>query len=241
MKLGIVITTYYRPDGRTKEYLTRALRCVLKQTHQHYLVYVMGDYYTNDAEFTEISRQFPTFQFINLPHAVERSKYAYGTMQLWCSGGVTAAVVGINLVLSHGVKYVCHLDHDDWWMPDHLEQINRIIEERDPFFVCTMSTWMGKILPAMAVVGGDHEFYPTPRNMICSSACIKYADTTLRPRDVFAATGQAVPADLDLWERLTVQMKAEGWHGYVYAGVTCRHDEEGYTLRCRPAKKQYFI
>ena len=240
MKLGIVITTYYRPDGRTRQYLIRALTSIKQQTHRDYLVYVMGDAYSNPKEFTELSMMFPGFQFINLPHAVERSKYAFGTMQLWCAGGVTAAVVGINLALSHGVKYICHLDHDDWWSEEHLARINQVIEERDAFFVCTMSTWIDEILPKISPIGNIvDDFYPLPRGIICSSTCVKYADTLLRPRDVFAVTGRAEPADLDLWERLTVQMKTEGWHGYVYAGLTCHHDEEGYTLRCRPLKHQF--
>lgn len=233
MKLGIVITTYYRPDGRTKEYLTRALISVDHQNHKDYQVYVIGDYYSNEAEFQIIRKEFPSAIFVNLGRAVEREKYPFGSMQLWSSGGITAVKYGVDLALGDGLQYICHLDHDDYWFPDHLEKINQVIEEKSPFFVCTISTWMNRLLPELPVLNEIVEFYPRPEGMISSSVCVKYSDTTLRSRDVFVETGKVYPADADLWRRLTEEMKEKGRKGYCYTSLTCRHDEEGYSLRCR--------
>jgi hypothetical protein len=32
------------------------------------------------------------------------------------------------------LNYVCHLDHDDWWNNNHLEEINKKIKE-NYFFI----------------------------------------------------------------------------------------------------------
>jgi len=38
MKLSIVIATYYRKDGSTKKYLTKALDSVFNQTYQDFKI-----------------------------------------------------------------------------------------------------------------------------------------------------------------------------------------------------------
>ena len=54
MKLGIVITTYQKPDGSTPSLLTKALDSIKKQTHRDYLVVVVGDRYDDASEYERI-------------------------------------------------------------------------------------------------------------------------------------------------------------------------------------------
>jgi glycosyltransferase involved in cell wall biosynthesis len=230
MKIAVVVPTYRRQDGRTPFLLSRALDSIKTQIHTNYDVFVIGDNYTDKEEFDWLERMNLFAEFVNIPKAIEREKYPFKSMELWCSGGVNASNIGVNIALEQGYEYVCFLCHDDWWEPDHLLRINEVLEAKKPFFVCTVSTWMNSILPEPITLDDITEFYPKPNGIISSSTCVKYSDTKLRVRDVFAETGRAEPADADLWKRLAKEMKAEGKKGYLINTLTCHHEEEGYSL-----------
>lgn len=229
-KIGIVISTYQRSDGKTPAYLNRALSKISIQTFKNYQVYVMGDHYDNDDELKRIVAPYHNVTCINLPHAVEREKYKPRSMELWCSGGNTAVLTGIAEALKDGIEYICHHDHDDFWEPNHLELINKVIDAKDPFFVCTLSTYMNIHLPHVPMTNEVQEFLPVPGGMITSASCIKYVDTKIRGRNVFEETGRANPTDADLWDRLSKEMKEVGKKGYLVTTLTCHHDEEGHTM-----------
>lgn len=228
--LAVVIATYFRPDGSTPRYLERALKSIENQSYKNYHIYVIGDNYEDSKGFKEICSRFNQITFVNLPKAIERDKYPFGDYRLFCAGGVNACYYGIELALNDRFEYVCHLDHDDFWEPDHLEKINSVIQ-LNPQFICTCSTHINNWLPYVQLTGEVYEYYPESCKMITSSACVKYSDTKLRPRDVFDATGEAYPADADLWNRLSEEMKKEGKKGYLIASLTCNHNEEGYSLK----------
>jgi len=40
MKLAIIISTYYRKDGRSSSFLTRALNSIANQTYQDYKIFL---------------------------------------------------------------------------------------------------------------------------------------------------------------------------------------------------------
>lgn len=228
--IAIIIATYQRQDGMTPFYLKRALESIKNQTFKDYQVYVIGDNYESNNEFKEIVDLYPELIYFNLKKSNEREKYSFGDYRLFCAGGVTAAKIGIDLAVSAGYKYVCHLDHDDFWEPNHLELISQVAE-LDPLFICTLSTHNGSHLPKVDITNEVFEYYPVACGLICSSTCVKYSDTELRGRDVFAETGTAYPADADLWVRLAAEMKSKGRKGYLISSLTCHHEEEGYSLK----------
>jgi glycosyltransferase involved in cell wall biosynthesis len=230
MRIAVILATYQRPDGKTPEYLTRALDSIMAQTHQDFQIYVIGDNYTDKDELANIVRTYPV-KWINLPTAVERDKYPHGDYRLYCAGGVNAGLVGVKLALKDGFEYCCHMDHDDWWDPEHLEQINKVIEDKNPVFVCTLSTCLKRVLPAYPKSNEVLEYYPEPCGMICSSACIKYSDTKIRARDCFDYGLAPYPADADLWARLAQEMRETGKKGYLITSLSCHHEEEGYSLK----------
>jgi glycosyltransferase involved in cell wall biosynthesis len=229
MKIAVVIATYQRPDGKTPSYLIRALRSIEAQVFKDYKVYVIGDDYANNEEFYDICGLFSFVKAYNVPLAPERSLYPFGDYRLFCSGGVGASQRGIVHALYDGYEYICHLDHDDWWNPDHLESINAILEDKNPLFACTISTYCESYLPKLEVTNQVLNFYPIAMGMVCSSSCVKYSETSLRARDVFKETGSAVPADADLWSRLSEEMKNKNKSGYIFTKVTCHHSDEGYS------------
>jgi len=231
MKIGIAIATYCRPDGKSRNYLINALRSIDLQSHSDYQVYVVGDAYFDTVEFNEIAGMFPKVKFTNLPISIEREKYPFGDYRLFCAGGRTPSINAVEQALADGIQYVCHLDHDDSWEPNHLAAINQVIEEKRPMFICTLSTYFGGHLPNIPVANTVQEFYPVPEGIVASSTCIKYADTQLRVRDCFEEEGKAYPGDADLWRRLTEEMKVTNKKGYIITAITCHHDEEGYSFK----------
>jgi hypothetical protein len=228
-KLAIVIPTYRRSDNKTPEYLTRALLSVKNQTYQNYKVFLIGDNYENNDEFIKIGSTIidsKKITYINLPKAIEREKYQSGE-NLWASGGVNATNYGIDLALNDDYEYICHLDHDDWWEPNHLDLIKDHLSS-DFTIIATKSTYSyGGILPT----NNDNPYYPENSNLIHSATCVNFKEIPLRYRDVFADEGYPYAADADLWNRLSKYMLENNKSGYLINEITCHHDEEGFTRK----------
>jgi glycosyltransferase involved in cell wall biosynthesis len=227
--IGIVIATFQRPDGKTPSYLERTLSSVDAQTFRDYRVYVIGDAYENEPELREVVRRHPQTVCFNLDRSPERERYGFGNINIWHAAGITAANKGIELALADGLEYVCHLSHDDVWESTHLKLINKVIQEKQPLFICTLSTYVNqRILPNMPQTNEVIPFYPEECGMIASTACIKYTYTKLRIEDCLLTQGLQYPSDAYLWRQLKNEMQSTGKQGYLICTVTCKHDEEGY-------------
>ena len=148
-KLGIVIPTYQRPDGKTPELLTRALNTIVNQTYNNWKIYLIGDKYNNQQEFEELSKIIPSNKILalNLPIAVERNRYPEAGHKLWFSGGTHATNIGIEFSINEDYHYICHCDHDELWYENHLEEIAKAIEETKSLFLYTKSHYQGIVLP----------------------------------------------------------------------------------------------
>lgn len=235
MKLGILITTYQKLDGSTPDLLKRAIDSIKNQTHQDYTLIVIGDKYEDNSEFESICHSFNLGNkliFKNLPYAKEREKYPLGSKELWSSGGVNARNYGVNLSLELGLEYICHLDHDDYWHPQHLEVINYTIETtQDASVIHTCSTYFNSHLPAVELT---NEIYPTeitPGGLIHSSACINHKLIPLKYRDMFEETGKEHAADADMWARIGEFTKQNNLKTYRITSLTCFHPTEGDTYQ----------
>jgi len=235
MKLSIVIATYQRNDGSTPRLLTRALDSIFSQTYQNFKVYLIGDRYENNSEILEIVNKYDPAKlfFENLPIAKERDNHK-DKKAIWSYGGVNAMNYGIKKSLNEGNEYICHLDHDDWWMPNHLEEIKNCIMSTDASWVCTKSSYYSEdnFLPAINPQETYSKFLPKHRTLIHSSVCMNFKRIPLLYRDLFALTGKCdPPGDGDLWERSRTYIEDNKLKSYYINKLTCRHDEEGYALR----------
>jgi glycosyltransferase involved in cell wall biosynthesis len=237
LKFGIVVPTYFRGDGRTREILSKTLESVASQDFTDYKLFLIGDDYSDAKEFREYEQLLPKekMQSINLPVAVERRRYPQGGAKLWCSGGVNATNFGIDLALSHGYTHICHLDHDDLWTPDHLSALAEVFEQDSQAVVAfTASRYLKVyILPRVGELNGEvtgeiTPAMPPPENVAHSSVCIDFSKVHLRYRDVHHEGGEPTAADLDFWIRLEAYCKERRYPGYHVAKLTCIHDDEGY-------------
>ena len=136
INFSIVITTYQRKDGTTPLMLKRALDSIFNQEYQNFKIYVIGDKYENNEEFELIFKNYPKdkIYYENLPIAYERDRYTDKWL-IWSYAGCYANNYGINMSVIDGFEYICHLDHDDEWYPNHLSSLNQAIIETKSLFV----------------------------------------------------------------------------------------------------------
>ena len=139
VKIAVSITTYRRSDGSTRRLLERALNSIKTQTYKNYKIFLIGDKYDDNEEFLEIANSFydqSKIYFENLDEAKERDHYS-DKLLLWLYGGINATNHSIKVALSEGYDYVCHLDHDDYWGNNHLDEIAKCIKDNQSDWVCT--------------------------------------------------------------------------------------------------------
>jgi predicted O-methyltransferase YrrM len=235
-KIGIIIPTYYRKDNLTNEYLTRALTSVKNQTYQNYKLFLIGDRYENIDEFNHISNSIIDKEKIyseNLKFAEERDVYKDNKWALWSYGGVYANNYGINLALNDNINYICHLDHDDYWSPTHLENIVEVINNTSSPFICAISKYMVNFfLPKINSNDPIVKFIPECTKLIHSSTCINFNEIPLRYVDFFKETGNiGQPSDCILWTEIAKWLNINNKTGYLINKITCFHEEEGYVRK----------
>lgn len=230
MEIAIIIATYQRKDGTTPDFLTKALNSIKNQTYSNYKVFLIGDKYEDNTEFIELSKIIDEDKIvaINLEHAVEREKYESYPTILWTCGGANAMNVGINLALEEGFDFIAHLDHDDFWEKNHLEEINKVIENYDNVsYIYTQSNFIkGSILPPPPTNGNVEFALPKDSGLIHSSTCINFRILEGRYRDVFSETGKPYPSDADLWNRLATEITNKKLNSFLIRKITCTHDLE---------------
>jgi glycosyltransferase involved in cell wall biosynthesis len=231
MKFGIVIPTYYRKDKTTKFYLTRALNSVLNQKYKNFKIYLIGDRYEDEEEINELVSKYESenFYFENLKVAKERDFYT-NKYAVWSYGGVNATNYGIDISLSEGNEYICHLDHDDYWSETHLETIKNCIDITGSDWVCTKSIYVdNRILPVSLSTEKYINFLPKPESLIHSSVCMNFKKIPLKYRDLFAETGKiGLPTDAELWYRSGKYIIENNLKSTLINEITCYHIEEGY-------------
>lgn len=234
MKLSIVISTYYRKDGTTSKYLKRALDSVFNQTHQDFKIYLIGDRYEKIDEINEIVSSYDNEKlfFKNLEVAKERD-FHKEKWAVWSYGGVNAVNTGIEISMSEGNNYICHLDHDDYWSPNHLEIINKCIEETNSDWMCTKSMYVSnRILPTKNTNELFSDYLPASMSLIHSSVCMNFKKIPLKYRDIYQETGKiGLPADAELWERCRMYITNNKLKSTLINEITCYHIEEGFERR----------
>ena len=236
MKLAVSITTYQRKDGKTPFYLKRALDSVDAQSHEDFQVFIVGDHYEDAKEFYGMLNKYSTgtpmdMFYANLKMSVERERYADDKVCYWNSAGINASNHASNMAMMAGFDYICHLDHDDWWAPNHLSVVSDALDQTQAAFVCTKSTWGESFLPQHDLTDRLIPWLPFHAGCINSSTCYNHRKVPLRYRDSCEARGFPYPSDADLWDRITLYIKWKGLTSYFINELTCFHDEEGYLLK----------
>ena len=235
MTIGITIHTYQRPDGRTPQFLIDTLISIANQTYQDFKIFVVGDKYDDNEEFENVLNYVNELKgkiiHKNLSYAKERDKYlGVNNVILWNCGGANALNEANNLAKQNGITKVCHIDHDDLWLPNHLELVVKAIKEKqNPAFIYTLSEFLSQpVFPNIEVDGQIIESYPSYASLIHSSIYMDLEQLPLEYRDVWEEENRVFPSDGDMWERVRVKCQNENLKSYVIRNVTCIHDKENH-------------
>jgi len=231
MNIAITMSTYQRVDGKTPFFLKRALNSIFSQRHKDFKLFLIGDYYENDNELKEIISHYDNNKIYcaNLSFSPERSKYQ--KMDLWCCGGLTAVNIAIDKAIEEGYKYICHLDHDDYWSIDHLRLINNTIEKTNADWICTKSEYgQDRIFPEIESEDLIIPFLPLAGGVINSSTCYNYQTLPFKYRNVLEEDNLLIPSDADLWDRMKLHIEKNNLTSLLINQVSCFHIEEGYTF-----------
>jgi hypothetical protein len=171
---AICVATFQRKNGRSPEYLKRALESVMSGTYSNWTLYLVGDRYEDNEEWLKLVKLVPEdkIRSVNLPFAQERdNREKINALDLWKVGGVNAMNTARQMAVKDGVEWICHLDDDDVWNPRRLELLNLFVNEfPESSFFYNYSTFVNSVLPKekVSVVEYDNLF-PEARNCIHSS------------------------------------------------------------------------
>jgi glycosyltransferase involved in cell wall biosynthesis len=233
MKIGVIICTYKRKDGKTIEYLTNTLNSVLNQTYKNYKIFLIGDRYEDEIEFNQYKKLISlTDNYCeNLEFAHERDVYGDNKQALWSYAGTFATNYAMDLCVKENIDYVCFLNHDDFWYPNHLEEIAKLVNNDKTDFIITKSTYKNGYLPRITSNDKYIDFLPVPCGVIHSSVCMNIKTIPLRYIDLFKETGKVgSPGDAEYWVRVSKFIINNKLKSKYINNLTCRHDEEGYEL-----------
>lgn len=223
MKLAIITATYDRPKQSSIDMLKHCWEFLSSQTHTEWKWFLTGDAYENNEEITSFVNTLPPekISFENMKTPGERGILKGGL--LWCNAGATAMNASIERALGEGFEWMAHLDDDDSWEDNHLESIFKgILFSEHAICVHTQSKFLKLKYPFPKIPGnvmcsGAIRLYS---NVVHSSTAVKFSDTDLRYK-----TRGPVPADADLWNRLT---EKHGKESLVHVPIlTVHHTEEG--------------
>jgi len=110
-RFSIIVPLYNKAD-----YVRKALESIVNQTFQDYEVIILNDGST-DNSLDVAEKFFERFKILDFRFKILDQKNA----------GVAAA--RNNGVAASEGEYMCFLDADDWWEPEMLEEIDRLIQE----------------------------------------------------------------------------------------------------------------
>lgn len=99
-RLSVVVATYNRGPV-----LARVLRTLIAQTEKNWQAFVIGDACSDDTQSRIAALGDDRIHFVNLPERF----------------GEQAGPNSVGMALST-TQYTAFLNHDDYWLPDHLER-----------------------------------------------------------------------------------------------------------------------
>lgn len=230
IKFAITMATYKRKDGSSLKKITKAIESIQQQTYSEWKLFLVGDNYTDHEEFLNIVNLLPKekITYINLPIAAERDNNKFSGYSLWCSAGVNALNYSINQASKEKYQYITHLDDDDEYCPNHLEEIKKAYEVfPEASFVYTRAKYLSLLLPRedKNIKEDYNNLPPRPEGLVHSSVSWKINEIELLYRNTLEQ-GRVYPADADMWDRVAKLCAAKSLKTIYLPKVTVlKYDE----------------
>eukprot|EP01102_Stenamoeba_stenopodia_P008113 TRINITY_DN2306_c0_g2_i3.p1 TRINITY_DN2306_c0_g2~~TRINITY_DN2306_c0_g2_i3.p1 ORF type:complete len:504 (-),score=93.56 TRINITY_DN2306_c0_g2_i3:118-1548(-) len=228
LQFAVVVATYQR---RSYNYIGNLHTTLMRQTYPHWKIFLIGDHYENNEEFYRFAGVFPEDKIlaVNLPWAGEREGTLVGA-DLWTSGGVNSVNTGLNLAQEESFFFVAHIDDDDSWHPEHLEELARAyMDFPDASMAYTKAFYSG--------VGGA-PFPGTSANRCYNNVLIRPAaaihSSVSWRSDVLVLRylssrelGRTAPADAAMWRFMSGGLEATNTSMVHLTKTTVAHLSEG--------------
>jgi len=242
INFAIIMATYHRKNGSTLNKIKKAFHSIQKQSYPHWTLILVGDKYENPEEFDEITKLIPEDKIIyqNLDQAYERELHQQGKItvrQLWNNAGASAMSAGLDIAQNAGFTHVAHLDDDDTWEPNHLEELNKTyLEFPETIFAYTCGRFINNIIPRQIddVKIQYDNLPPVGRNLLHSATSwrldfidLRYPKINLENVDQAAQEVLNTPADALMWERVRKYMAQRQYSSMYIPQITVNHLEEG--------------
>ena len=147
-KICVIMPTYFRKNGSTIQYLSRALRMLESQTYGNFKLFLIGDHYDNNTEFEDLCKSYKKDIYYKNNEEHYRCYNFECKHNYWAIGGALALKTGIEKAIEEKFDYYFHLDDDDEWRDIHIEVVMKHIKYF-PFadFILTKSKYAHKFLP----------------------------------------------------------------------------------------------
>jgi glycosyltransferase involved in cell wall biosynthesis len=209
IQFGIVMPTY-RADHATRKRLRETIGTIKRQDYPHWKLYLIGDRYEPAEELESLIAEVPHDKLVifNLPRAVERETLK--GWELWHCGGATANNIGPTMQERDGIRYTCHLDHDDLWHTNHLSTL-ALAYRRFPRagFIYTRAEYRGTntpfLLPREATPAGYDNLPPRTVNIVHATVSWRLDLIPLRYR-----ISRDQPADAVMWHQIREWCQLKG-------------------------------
>jgi len=254
-KIIITMATYERPNNKSLYYLQRSVRSILMQNYHHWELFASGDKYLSEAQFKQSFDGVPKNKLFlyNLHQPGERNNLT--GKRLWFCAGATALNNALNRALQKYRKskkfennelLVAHLDDDDTWHPDHLQNLVNMYHR----FPCAEFIWSkgyyctssagATVFPDTNLLNTINNMPPTLDQTLHSTVSWKMKTfQSFRYRRAWEFINESPkPADADLWERMSKFMQLNNISFYHSSLPTVEHLEEFGRKPCAKADKQ---
>ena len=190
MEISVVIPTYNRPH-----YLKEALTSILNQNHSglddNIEIIVVND---AGVDVASIVNEFTQFG-LNIKHLKQEQN----------KGLSAARNLGINSSLG---KYICFLDDDDLWLPNHLDAMAKSIQSDPQTEIFVYSCLVSKKRELLKLQPHEHDLWdvmPIPQLLMTTNLFPVHACVVKNFKDTEVRFDESLPylEDWELWLKLS--------------------------------------
>ena len=173
MKLAVIVPTYYRGGNTTLVTLHAMFKMLYAQTYSDFKLFLVGDCYTEHTELEQIASTYK--KDIHCADMENHYRWLSDTYSRWCVGGVRAIHYGVKQAICEGFDYYLHLDDDDYWEPNHIEDVVNVIKlYPDTDIIISKSQYLNVYLPKNAPTAlGYNNYIPKGCDSVHSSSTLK--------------------------------------------------------------------
>jgi len=229
IKFGIVMATYKRKNDKSPMYLKRSIKSIIDQQYTNWSLIIVSDKYEDENELSQIINEFNNDKIILLHNYNVERDFIKNKNNLWYVAGATSMNLGLNYLRDNDYKYYCHLDDDDYWSNNHLEQIYNIFNNyKNCIFVNTQSTYNNSVLPNHIIDIYANNMLPTPCGMIHSSISFRCDILKINYKTTFNEHEATYPSDANmLIDSRQFLLDNKEYCSIYIPTLSCFHDIEG--------------